>query len=464
MKKLAFNIVRLLVALTFVVSGFVKAVDPIGTQYKLHDYLVAMGADSFFPDLVLLLSAIGLSTVEFVTGVFLLFAIHCRLVSRFSLLFMTVMTCVTVWIYATDPVSDCGCFGDAIQLTNGQTLAKNLVLLCCTALLARYPRKMARFVSVSNQWIVSHYTFLFILATSVWSLYDLPVFDFRPYHVGADIKEGMKIPEGEEAPQFETTFILQKDGVQKEFTLEEYPDSTWEFVDSKTTQVSEGYVPPIHDFSITTADGDDITMDVLEDKGYTFLLISPHLEQADDSNFGNIDMLYEYANDYGYPFYCLTASGDSAISRWHDLTGAEYPFCTTDETTLKTIIRSNPGLLLIKDGKVIRKWSHNSLPVDPELLSKPLAKSELGKMPDDTDTDRLLAILLWYVLPLVILTMADRLWMWSHWIKNKEKKINDTLGITPVFSDENTEDDKKTNKNNEKENCSRQLEDEHYSS
>ena len=122
-------------------------------------------------------------------------------------------------------------------------------------------------------------------------------------------------------------------------------------------------MPPIHDFFIEDKrTGDDLTEDILADKGYTFLLVAPHLETASESNFGDIDYIYEYAQEHHYAFYCLTASDMPAVERWKDLTGAEYPFCTTDEITLKTIIRSNPGLLLIKDGTVLRKWSHNDLP------------------------------------------------------------------------------------------------------
>ena len=108
--------------------------------------------------------------------------------------------------------------------------------------------------------------------------------------------------------------------------------------------------------------GDDLTEKILSDKGYTLLLISPHLEKADDSNFGEIDRLYERALENGIPFYCLTASGRKGIDHWREITGAEYPFCHTDETTLKTIIRSNPGLMLLKGGTVMGKWSHNDLP------------------------------------------------------------------------------------------------------
>lgn len=423
--QILINIARVLLALTFIFSGFVKAVDPIGTQYKLQDYAEALGLQQYVPDWLALSASVALSAMEFALGMFLLFAMMRRFVTRVTFAFMLVMTLVTVWLWLADPISDCGCFGDAIQLSNGETLLKNIVLLIFAGIVMKWPMKMPRFVTLDNQWLVFHYTFLFILATSVWSLYNLPVFDFRPYHLGVNIPKGMEMPEGVKGPEFETTFIMEKDGTQKEFTLEEYPDSTWTFVDSKTKQISEGYVPPIHDFSISDMEtGDDLT-DIIN-KGYVFLLISPHLEQADDSNFGNIDIIYEYAVENKYKFCCLTASGDSAITRWKDITGAEYPFYNTDETTLKTIIRSNPGLLLLKDGTIIGKWSHNFLPAD-EMIKQPLEKSEFGHMPEDETGKRILFILLWFVLPLALLTIADRLWMWSRWLKSKELKESDRI-------------------------------------
>lgn len=128
---------------------------------------------------------------------------------------------------------------------------------------------------------------------------------------------------------------------------------------------------------MTWPDGEDITEQVLSDKGYTFLLISPYLEFADDSNIDRINELYDYCGEHGYAFYCLTASGDDVIGRWQDLTGADYPFGITDEITLKTIVRSNPGLVLLKEGTVYNKWSCNNLPKE-EDLNVPLEDGELG--------------------------------------------------------------------------------------
>ena len=360
---------RGVLSLILLFSGFVKAVDPLGTQYKLQDYLEALGMGGMIADWVLLGIAIALSTMEFVLGVLLLFAISRRLVTKIVLGVMVVMTCLTVWIYIADPVEDCGCFGDAIVLTNGQTLAKNIVLLALAALLAWKPLRIKRFISLRWQWITYYTAVAFIIAVSAYSLYFLPIIDFRPYHVGADIREKMSIPDGAPQPEYKTTFILEKDGRQQEFTLENYPDSTWTFIDSKTVQTSEGYVPEIRDPAIQDMrSGDDLTEQILNDEGLTMLLISPHLEQASDAQFGEIDRLYEWAKEQGISFYCLTASGHRGIEQWIDMTGAEYPFCNVDETTLKTMIRSNPGLMLLKNGKVMGKWSHNNLPKPDEIL------------------------------------------------------------------------------------------------
>ena len=416
----AVNVCRFVLAATFIFSGYVKAIDPLGTLYKLKDYAAAMSLNGLLPDWMLVGVAIALGALEFALGVFMLFAVRRHVVSRITLAFMTAMTVLTLWIFVADPVKDCGCFGDALKLTNGETLLKNIVLSACAALVAWRPVDMARFISRSNQWIVCYYTVAYIVITSVYCLYTLPIFDFRPYHVGMNIKQGMEIPEGAEQPEFESTFLLRKNGETREFTLDNYPDSTWEYVDTRTVQTKKGYEPPIHDFALTSCDtGEDITEQVLTKKGYTFLLVSPRLAVADDSNFGDIDQIYEYAEENGADFYCVTASANDEIERWRDLTGAEYQFCNADETTLKTMIRSNPGLMLLKDGTIIGKWSHNALPQTDDLTA-PLQQLTIGKAQNDSATERLLIVLLTFFMPLSALALADRLWAWSKWIRNKQ--------------------------------------------
>ena len=376
--------------MTFILSGFVKAVDPLGTQYKIHDYLAAMGLAQYSPDILTLAASVLLSTVEFILGICLLFAIRRRLVSRIVLWVMIAMTLITLWLAWTDPIHDCGCFGDALVLTNWQTLWKNVVLLIAAIIVWKWPTLQPRLISASNQWIVVNYSVVFILFFIAGrSLYTLPQFDFRPYHIGANLREG------------------------------------WQ-------RMMDGEESPYNDFFIERAeDGEDITEQVLNDEGYTFLLVAPHLEQADDSRLDQVNLMYEYCQDNGYPFYCLTASTEKAINRWCEMTGAEYPFCQTDDITLKTVIRSNPGLLLLKDGTVIRKWSHNALPSEEEL-TKPLEESALGRQPGNSTTSKILWILTWFVLPLLVLTLADRLWAWTKWLRRKPQKGNSNNPINNI--------------------------------
>ena len=420
MKTIIANLCRFVIAATFIFSGYVKAIDPLGTLYKLQDYAVAMSLNGVLPDWALLIVAIALGAIEFSLGVCMLFAVRRRVVSRIVLGFMAVMTLLTVWIFVANPVEDCGCFGDALVLTNGETLLKNIMLLACAAFVAWRPTAMTRFVSKTNQWIVRYYTVAYIVLTSVYSLYTLPIFDFRPYRVGTNIREGMEIPEGAEKPEFKNEFVMRKNGETRVFTLDNYPDSTWEYVETNTIQTRKGYEPPIHDFYITRRDtNEDITDAILNNRGYTFLLISPRIEVADDGNFGDIDQIYELATESGVDFYCVTSSSDEDIDRWRERTGAEYEFCIGDQTTLKTIIRSNPGLLLIKDATIVGKWSHNELPKTAELAAI-LDNKSTADVHEKSAAERLLIVLLTFFVPLILLTIADRTWAWTKWIKTKQ--------------------------------------------
>lgn len=368
-----------MLATLFIFSGFVKAVDPLGSFYKIQDYLAAFGIISWFPTYLPLLFAIILSSAEFCVGVFLFFGVRRKIASTLALLLMSVMTPLTLYLALANPVSDCGCFGDAWVLTNWQTFGKNIVLLIAAIAVFRERKLMFRFVTLKIEWMVSLYTLLFVFALSFYCLEYLPVLDFRPYKIGADIKAGMEIPEGAKPSVFESRFVLEKDGRQQEFTLDNYPDSTWTFVETRTVLKEKGYEPPIHDFSmISLGTGEDITDSVLTDKGYTFLLVAHRIEEADDSNIDLINEIYDYSVEHGYGFYALTSSPDEEIEMWRERTGAEYPFCQMDDITLKTIIRSNPGLLLIKDGTILNKWSDNQLP-DEYVLNDSLDKLELGK-------------------------------------------------------------------------------------
>lgn len=420
LKRIAVNASRFILAATFIISGFAKAADPLGTQYKIQEYLGALGLGRFVPDILTLGASVVLSALEFTLGVLLAFAVRRRLAARLILAIMAIMTLISVWLAAANPISDCGCFGDLISLSNGQTLAKNIVLMALSVIVCRWPLMMVRILGRATQWIVINYTVVFILVISGLSLYFLPPFDFSPYKVGADIRKAMTEEGG--GPAFETTFLMEKNGERRTFSLEDYPDSTWKFVDSKTiiTKKSERN-EAIQDFYILTSwEGDDITDSIIGRKGWTLLLVTPYIKEADDSQFDAINGIYDWAKEREIPFILLTAGSDEEIERWVDFTGAEYPSCRSDATTLKTMIRSNPGLMLLSDGKVAGKWSHNSLP-DTKSLEK---MEQEGETKAASDHGRVARIVMWYVVPLALLTLADRLWAWTLWIRRRRRKPN----------------------------------------
>ena len=403
------NICRFILGATFVFSGFVKAVDPLGTYYKIQDYLAAFGMQQLLPDIVPLLMSVLLAVLEFAVGMHLLLGIKRRFTTRLALLIMLVMTPLTLYLALTNPISDCGCFGDALVLTNWQTFGKNVVLLTCAIVLMITPWAMVRFLTKKMEWTLSNYCIVFALALAGYCLATLPIIDFRPYKIGNNIREGMEIPEGAKPTIFDTRFIMEKDGVKQTFTVDNYPDSTWTFVSAETVVVEKGYEPPIHDFVMESLEtGEDITDEVLDDPGYTFLLITHRTEEADEGNIDLINELYEYCLENGYKFYALSSSSAEAIELWRDRTGAEYPFCIMDDITLKTMVRSNPGLMLIKGGVILNKWPSSQLPDEFDLTDK-LEQLPLGQVKEVNDLRTLGIVGLWYIVPLLLIILIDRI-------------------------------------------------------
>ena len=410
---------RFVLAVVFIFSGFVKAIDPLGTQYKIQDYIDAFGWAGLFPDFVPFLASALLGMFEFCLGVYLFFGIRRIIAPRAVVAIMAVMTPLTFWLALDNPVSDCGCFGDAVVLSNWETFWKNVVLLAMSVVVLKWRKRLFPLVTTRFDWLIALYGFVYILCMTIYCYRELPVFDFRPYYVGADIRKGMEIPEGEELSKLETLFVMQKDGVKKEFTLDNYPDSTWTFVDTRTVVKEQGYEPPIHDFSmINYEDGEDMTEQVLADKNYTFLLVAHQLGLADDSKIDLINELYDYSLEYGYAFYCLTSSSDEDIEEWRANTGAEYPFCLMDNITLKTMVRSNPGLILLKEGKVIRKWSVNNLP-DEYQLAGALENLPIGHVDNQSYVRKTALVIAWFVFPLFLICLSDL--MWERYRKKRQE-------------------------------------------
>ena len=425
-KKIFANVCRFLLAIVFISSGFIKANDPTGTFYKLQEYFEAFGIGDKLPFYYPFVMAIVLGVIEFALGIHLFFGINRKRASQIALLFMAFMTPLTLWLAIANPISDCGCFGEAITLTNWETFFKNLVFLVAAIFIVKWNKQLVKLVSVRFDWLVALYGVVFIILFSIYTVRLLPIFDFTPYRIGGSIKDAMEIPEGKTPPVYETLFTYEKDGQEKEFTIEDLPtDGSWTFVKSKTVIKEEGYIPPIQDFSITLqSDGTDVTYDVLDDDGYTFLLVAPYLAHADDSNIDLVNEIYDYSVANGYGFLCVTCSSDNDIENWQEYTGAEYPFAIMDETPLKTMVRSNPGLILLRNGKVYGKWSCNNLPDEYEL-NAPLEELPMGRASRKTVRRKIVETVCWFVCPLALFTICDAVWYTyrRRRIMNKKAKI-----------------------------------------
>ena len=262
-------------------------------------------------------------------------------------------------------VHDCGCFGDALILTNWQTFFKNVILLLPTVLVF-YKRKIILPILLESTQLILIGTFVFVgLSITYIGLEHLPMIDFRPYKIGTNIQAKMQIPAGAAQPKYEYHLFYKntKTGVVKEFNLENYPkDSTWAFVDTKNVLIEEGYVPPIHDFSIVNATEGDITQTVLSDQNYNFLVVCYDINKTSVKHMMEINALYNWCKIKGIGFRCLTSSVERDIAFFKKKTKAAFPFYSTDAITLKTIVRSNPGLVLLKSGTVKDMWHHNDIP------------------------------------------------------------------------------------------------------
>lgn len=407
-RKIVAECCRALLGAVFVFSGTVKAIDPMGGAIKIGEYLASFGLDKLQSFSVVL--SFNLSAIEFTLGVCLLLGVYRRYTTFLTLLMMAFMTPLTLYLALFDPVSDCGCFGDAWILTNWETFFKNVVLLAAAIYVFIHNQRLTAFYTYKVYWFVPLFAYIYCIGFAYRNYTHLPVVDFRPYKVGANIPALMTVPEGAPADEYRYSFIYEKDGVKKEFSLDDVPadDSTWTFVDSKTELIKQGYVPPIAGFNLYNAADEDMTDQILHNPRPVFLLIAPKLEEASDEKMDEINNVYDYALENEIDFYCVTGSGSEAITQWNDYTGGEYPYLMADEVLLKTIVRSNPGLVLLRNGTILAKWHANDIPAEdelPEVMEMYLS----GKSIKNKEEGRLITNLFTFTVPLLLVWLYDYL-------------------------------------------------------
>lgn len=355
------SIARTLLALTFLFSGFVKAVDPLGTVYKIQDYLhEGFGGVFQWAIPAAGVAAVCLIALEWLLGIAMLLNVRTQWTSWITLLFYCIMTPLTLYIAIANPVSDCGCFGDALVITNWQTFWKNIILLLLSICLVICRKAIPELFSWWMEIIIALAALGSVAGIMGYSYTHLPQIDFRPYKVGNHIPTLMEIPDDAEVDQYEITLIYAKDGKEQTFTLENYPkgDPEWTFVDQKSVLIKKGYVPPIHDFEIETLEGDYVTQDILESEEPVALVVMYDLTKTDTTQLEKLmHMIHEYPR-----VYFLTASGEEEIFAFAEELGWDEEttystFCFTDPITLKTIVRANPGVIVVQNGTIIDKYN-----------------------------------------------------------------------------------------------------------
>lgn len=402
--KIITELSRIIVGATFLFSGFVKAVDPLGFTYKIQDYLISFNLVELFP--LALPTAIVLVVVEFLIGVFLLLGIYRKPTVILAAVFMAFFLPLTLWIALKNPVKDCGCFGDALIISNWETFYKNIVLGICAVVLLLYYKKITPLFSAKTAKWAAVFSVIFGFGFAVYNVVKLPVFDFRPYHIGANIPQNMYVDPAK-ADVVENVFIYSKDGSEQEFTEENYPwnDSTWTFVEMKTKVIREGEKPKIEDFHISDlTSGEDITQQVLSDANYNFLMISYSLEDMNKKHLDDFKNVADFAENNGFGFYCVTSSSADFIGEWSANNNTDFRFAHADERVLKTMIRANPGLMLLQNGNVINKWDDSEIPDFDAKGAKNLAKVEGLKT---NFWGKLMVIFLIFLIPLLLIKIQD---------------------------------------------------------
>jgi uncharacterized membrane protein YphA (DoxX/SURF4 family) len=363
MKNIITQIARILVGVLFIISGLIKLNDPMGFSFKLEEYFNANVLNVEFLIPAALLIACLVVIFEVVLGVMLLIGFKTKF-TVWSLLAMIVFfTFLTFYSAYFNKVTDCGCFGDAIKLTPWESFTKDIILLGLILILffnQKYILPLFNKTAV-NLVVFATYTLCFFMAYYV--LQHLPFIDFRAYKVGTNIKEGMAIPEGAPKSEYQMVFIYKVNGVDTEISYDDVmagnvPEKA-EFVDRKDKLIKEGYVPPIHDFSIEK-DGNNYIEEVLNEQK-VIMLISYDLNKSKDKGMKLLEEFHQKAAEKGYLVIGMTASDQETIAVFKKNFGLTFDYYFCDATTLKTIERANPSIVVLEKGTIVQKVHFNDI-------------------------------------------------------------------------------------------------------
>lgn len=400
---------RLVVGGVFVFSGFVKAVDPWGSYYKFNEYLQVLGWDSLLG--LSTFFAFALAVFEFVLGVLLVTGSCRRVAPLCATAFMLVMTPLTLWLAVTDAVPDCGCFGDYLVLSNWATFGKNVVLLAGCVYLLVLNRRVRSVYGPAVQWMVMALSFAFTILILFTGYLTQPLVDFRPYKVGTQL-----VSNAASSSDGDYVFIYEKDGVEREFSLDSVPDddSGWNYVDRRTVKKPQADVPA-GGMTIAAWDNGDDMSDSLLQHDQLLLILIPDMDKVSISYTFRINELQAYADQMGCAVAALTSGTDEEIYEWNDVAMAHYPMYKADDSEIKMIARGNPAAVYVRDRKIV--WKRTLISIDPELIHE--GELDVSHLSDDFHPGDILEVLLWsYLLGMLAVLIVNR----THLVFRLKKK------------------------------------------
>lgn len=351
---------RVVVGILFIISGMIKLNDPMGFSFKLEEYFSPGVLD--LPALVpyALMIAVFLVILEVLLGIMLLVGFRVRFTVWSLLIMILFFTFLTFYSAYFNKVTDCGCFGDAVKLTPWESFTKDVVLLILILILFKGQKYIKSILGFGTQRFIVVVCLLGCVIFGYYVLNHLPVKDFRPYKIGKNIEEGMIVPEGALKPIYDYAWKFNVDGEEKTIVTQgDYPSVDGDFIGVETTEVQKGYEPPIHDFTIEQ-NGENFATTLLEEPKLV-MVISYDLQKSNKEAFKEIKKVTDKALNNGYKVIGMSASSPEIADQIISTYQLDFEFYYTDETALKTIVRSNPGVLVLEKGTIKQKVHYNDV-------------------------------------------------------------------------------------------------------
>lgn len=361
------NVCRLLLALALMLSGFLKAVDPMGGVYKLQEYATAFSFHAI-SDAWLQAASMAQAAVEFLIGLYLLMGVYRCVVPLMALVLMSLFTPFSLYLWVSDMVTDCGCFGESIIMSNGATFAKNVVLLLLALLVFVKRSLFIGKLDSKVRWVLALFSLVYIFALQTVAVNHLPLIDAGDYVIGNNIRSMVEYTPGD----YRYMSVYRKGSTEIALPVDSVPGEDWEFVKTYSELLNPGTEPLIGNFSFVDWEYDmDVADELLADTGYVYIVVVEDVEKASVTHIDRINDLYDYCLAGDLRFCAVSSSDEDALAMWAKRTGAEYAVCWADRALLRSMVHANPGVVVLKNGVVVGKWAIADMPSVEKLEVAP---------------------------------------------------------------------------------------------